>query len=169
MHRLAILAIVSTASLAAAADPQPALPVAWHGTWTGTMTVTDASDQATEVEVALTIAPVPDTRTATWKTTYGTGERAVVKDYAIVPVDGKPGRFRIDEKNGVLLDARLAGRTLYSQFEVAGAVLTARYELRGDVLAFEITSAKPRPEKSGKGTVQSYAVNAVQTADLKKK
>ena len=57
---------------------------------------------------------------------------------------------------------------MHTRFEVAGAVLTARYELRGDTLRFEVTSSKPAAEKTGNGNVQGYVVEVVQAANLKK-
>jgi hypothetical protein len=58
---------------------------------------------------------------------------------------------------------------MFSTFEVGGAVLTARYELKEKGLRFEITSAKPAKEKTGGGQVQDYPVDVVQVAELKKK
>ena len=163
--------VVVAASLFVVADKEKdaaALPAAWHGTWAGTMVITPAAGKPTDVPLVFKVGPLKGTPDLAWVMTYGGGEKAVVKDYKLVPADGKPGRFRIDEGNGVALDARLAGGVLYSQFEVGGNLLTARYELRGDVLRFEVTSAKPA-EKTGRGQVQGYAVEVVQAAELRKK
>lgn len=160
-----------TAVLAAftlAAD-KPALPEGWHGTWTGTMMVTNAADKRTEVPVVMEIGPAKDGKGFTWKTSYGEGDKKVVKDYVLVPDGEKPGRFVVNEKNGIGLAARLVDGVMYSTFEVGGAVLTARYELRDKTLRFEITSAKAAKEKTGNGQVQDYPVDVVQVAELKKK
>jgi hypothetical protein len=156
------------AAFALSAD-KPALPGEWHGTWTGTMVVTSAADKRTEVAVVMEIGPTKDAKGFTWKTTYGEGEKKVVKDYVLVPEADKPGRFVCDERNGIGLAARLVDGVMYSTFEVGGAVLTARYELRDKGLRFEITSAKPAKEKTGNGQVQDYPVDVVQSAELKKK
>lgn len=154
------------AALALGAD-KPALPVDWHGTWAGTMVMTSPADKRTEVPVVMEIGPAKDGKGFTWKTTYG--DKQVVKDYVLVPDADKPGRFIIDEKNGIGLAARLVDGVLYSTFEVGGAVLTARYELREKGLRFEITSAKPAKEKTGDGKVQDYPVDVVQVVELKRK
>jgi hypothetical protein len=152
-----------------AADPKPAsLPADWHGEWTGTLGMTSRNDTKTDVPVRLKIGPISGSDDLTWKLTYGTGDNQQTKDYKLVPTK-TAGRFRIDEQNGIVLDARLVGGVLYSQFEVGGSWLTARYELRDGKLRFEVTSAKPAAEKTGGKAVQGYEVGAVQTADLTKR
>lgn len=167
--RLQVFAVLLFVSGVARADDQtPALPVAWHGTWSGKLAIRGADDKPTDVPVSLQIEPIPDTREFTWKITYGEGERKSLRDYKLVPVADKPGRFRIDERNGIVLDARLVNQTLYTQFGATGLILTARYELRGDTLLLEITSAKPVGEKMGSIDVQGYDVQGVQTAVMRK-
>ncbi len=152
-----------------AADPKPAaLPADWHGEWAGTLAMTSQNDTKTDVAVRLKIEPIRGSDDLTWKLTYGTGDKQVVKDYKLVPTTA-PGRFRIDEQNGIVLDARLVGGVLYSQFEVGGNWLTARYELRDGKLRFEVTSAKPAKDKTGGNKVQGYDIGGVQTAELTKK
>jgi hypothetical protein len=161
-----VFALALCAAFAAADDP-PALPASWHGDWRGTLAITGANGKATEVPMALKIEPLAGARELKWAITYGAGAKAQVRDYKLVPDGDKPGRFKIDERNGIVLSARLAGTTLYSTFEVEGALLTARYELRGDALLFEITSNK-KAEKTGDGKVQDYATEVVQRAELNK-
>lgn len=165
----ACLLAISLALAAGDKQPAPALPREWHGTWAGTLVITPATGTPSEVAISLRVAPIEGSRSLTWAITYGKGEKASVRDYRLVPDGDHGGRFKIDEGNGVLLDARLTGTVLYSQFEVGGALLTARYELRGDTLRFEIVSAKPAAAKTGNGQVQGYVVNVVQSAELKKK
>jgi hypothetical protein len=149
-------------------QPTSPLPPEWHGTWTGTMVNTTVADKRSEVPLTLKIEPIKDTREVTWVITFGKGGKGQVRDYKLVPAGDKPGRFRIDERNGTALDARLVNGVIYSHFKVGDSALTARYELRGDTLRYEVTSAKPVPEKSGKGNIQGYTVEVVQTAELKK-
>jgi hypothetical protein len=77
-------------------------------------------------------------------------------------------RFRIDEQNGILLDARLVDGVLYSHFEVGGNWLTSRNELRDGVMRFEVTSAKHTADKTGGAKVQGFDVGGVQTAEMKR-
>lgn len=151
----------------AAADDRPALPAGWHGDWRGTLVIDGPGDKPTEVPMGLKIEPIAGTREFTWVVTYGAGAKAQVRDYKLVPDGGAPGRFKLDERNGIVLSERLVGSVLHGAFEVGGAVLTSRVELRGDVLLYEITSCKPA-EKAGAGKVRDYATATVQRAELKK-
>jgi hypothetical protein len=153
---------------AGAPDKPAALANEWHGTWRGTLIITSPADKQSEVPLVFKVEPIKGTHDVRWAMTYVEGDKAVVKDYKLVPVPEQPGRFRIDEGNAVVLDARLVNRVLYSQFEVGGYLLTARYELRGDTLRFEVTSSKPATKKTG-GNIQGYVVEVVQTAELQKK
>ncbi len=154
-------------ALCCAADEKPALPVAWHGDWRGTLVIDGPTGKPTEVQMGLKIEPIEGTREYAWVITYGAGDKAQVRDYKLLPDGDKPGRFKIDERNGIVLSARLSGGVLYSTFETGGALLTARYELRGDAIVFEITSNQ-KAEKTGGGKVQDYAATAVQRAALKR-
>jgi hypothetical protein len=150
-------------------EPANLLPAAWHGSWAGKLAIAGPADMPSEVPVVLKIEPIKGTREVTWAITYGEGDKEMVRDYKLVPAGNKPGRFRIDERNGTFLDARLVNGVIYSQFEVGGALLTARYELRDDSLRFEVTSSKPAAEKTANGKVQGYVVEVIQAAELKKK
>lgn len=165
---LPLVLLLSHATLADDTKTTP-LPAGWHGTWVGTLVVTGSSDKVSEVGVVLKVEPIKGTDEVTWVVTYGEGEKKLVKDYKLVPAAGKPGRFRIDERNGIVLDARLVNGVLDSHFEVGDSWLTTRYELRDGAMRFEVTSAKPAVEKTGDGKVQGYAVETVQAAELKKK
>jgi hypothetical protein len=155
---------------AGAHDKKPAAALAneWHGTWRGTLIITSPADKQSEVPLVFKVEPIKGTHAVRWAMTYGEGDKAVVKDYKLVPVPEQPGRFQIDEGNAVALDARLVNGVIYSQFEVGGYLLTARYELRGETLRFEVTSSKPAAKKTG-GNIQGYLVEVVQTAELRKK
>lgn len=144
------------------------LPKKWHGSWRGKLVITNKSGKPQEVPILLKIEPIKDTREATWAITYEPEKKAVLRNYKLVPAGDKPGQFQIDEQNGILLDARLVNNILYSQFKVGEAILTARYELRGERLVFEVTSAQPAPRKTGKGKVHSYPVEVIQAAELTK-
>ena len=155
---------------ARADDKEPtALAPAWHGDWRGQLVITGPGDKRSELAMRLVIEPIKDSSEFTWKLTYGEGDKAQLRDYKLVPVPGKPGRFRIDERNGIVLDARLVNDVIYCPFEVGGAVLSTRYELRGDTLRFDVTSSKPLAEKTGDGKVRGYDVDVVQSAELRKK
>lgn len=149
---------------------EPALPANWHGTWAGTLTVNALNPKTQTVPVTLEIAPDKDGPGFVWKTTYGDA-RKTVKDYRLIP--GKtPGTFTLDEKNGIVLEERLAGNVLTSTFEVGGTLLVSRYELTADAIKLEILSFGKATETGGKDgvpVVKNLPLVGVQTAGLKKK
>jgi hypothetical protein len=165
MFAFSLVAMVLLTEDAALKSP---LPVSWHGDWAGTLVMLGPANKPTEVALKFTVAPLPGTRDLTWKLTYGDGAKSVVKDYILKPDGDKPGRFLLDEQNGVILEMRLANDKLYSLFQVGETLLTARYELRGEAIHFEVTSAKPTPAKTGQGQVQGFTTEAVQSAELKR-
>lgn len=155
-----------------APDPEP-LPAAWHGTWAGTLRVRPEAGDPQDLPMALEIRPLADGGGYTFRLTYGSLGKGQVRDYELVPKAGKPGRFEIDEKNGIRLEAKLAGAVLYAPFQVGGSLVLSRYERAGDVLRVEMTACdagdptvtKP---KGGSVGVKSFPVTSVQTAELRR-
>jgi hypothetical protein len=131
------------------------------------LVIRDAQDKTSEVKAVLKVEPIPGTRELTWRMTTGEGEISSTTDAKLVPAGDAPGRFRMEEGR-VALEARLANGVLYTRSET-GALRTTWYELRGDVLRYEMTWSKPAPAKTGGGNVQGYAIEVVQMAELKKK
>lgn len=165
--RTNLLVAMLLAPAACAADP---LPADWHGTWAGPLVMTAADGRTTEVAMELTIEPLKGEAGHRWRIVYG-GDKKQVRDYKLLTVAGKPGRFVIDEGNGIRLDARLVGAVLYSQFEVQGNRLAARYELTGGAVRYEIASGSkstPTGGKDGGPVVTVFPVDSVQVATLKK-
>jgi hypothetical protein len=161
-------ALLGTVTTAHGDKPASSLTSKWHGSWSGKMVSTDADDKSSEVALVLKIEPIKESNELNWTMTYGDGDKAIVKDYKLVPVKDQPGRFLLDEKNGAAFDARLVNEELFTQVEVGGAIVSARYELVGDTLRYEVFSSKPAKEKTGNGNVQGYVVEVVQKANLKK-
>jgi hypothetical protein len=108
----------------------------------------------------------------TWTLTY-VAEQRQERPYELKAVPGFPGRFLMDEKNGILIDHVLYADTLACQFTVANSLLTATYELREDGVFFEVvTSALARPRRSGVENtdikVDSFPLRSVQRGLLKR-
>ncbi len=147
---------------------EPTLPAAWYGTWTGTLTITRDKDDPEQIPMALEVRPLDGGR-YTFRITYGEGPKKQVRDYELVPKAGKPGRFEIDERNGIRIDARLTGGALDTLFQVGDSLIRSRYERTRDGLRVEITAFAVRdplvtkPEKGG-SEVRSFRVVSVQTA-----
>jgi hypothetical protein len=166
--RCAMMLLFLAASAVSAGEPAP-LPDLWLGDWKGTLLWSKAKGPDGEIPMELQIRPIKDSRDCTWRIIYGVGDKRQVRDYVLQPVAKKPGYFVIDEKNGVLLDCRLVGQTIYTQFEVAGSLLTTRYERRGDGLHVEITSSTRNPAAEGAKTpVRTFTTQTVQAGELRR-
>jgi hypothetical protein len=121
----------------------------------------------------LHVAPKADPNRWTWKIVYGKGERQQVRDYELLIVNRKEGRYLVDEKNSIKIDAFLVGRALHTVYSVGGSLITMAYSKKGDDLHFELVSSKLKEPilSGGKGdvpAVSTYPVEVVQHAGLKK-
>ena len=79
----------------------------------------------------------------------------------------------MDEVNGILLDCRLMGNVMFSQFKVGDVLLTSREELRdGKLFTAIITSRFGSPRVTGdkgkENEVLSYPLQSIQYATLTK-
>jgi hypothetical protein len=159
--------------LSPSADATP-LSKDWHGTWAGTLKI-GSGPKAQEVPMSLEIQPI-DGGKATWTIQYGKpgDDKASTRKYEIVPTAGKPGRFEIDEKNGIRITAKLTadGTSLASLFRVGGQFLQTKYTLKENTLCFELmsynTEGALKTSPAGSQTeVEAFELTAVQTAELK--
>lgn len=170
---MVIFALAALVAALSVDPPTPALPPAWHGAWRGDLYI---AGRAEPVPMGIDIAPIKGRDAWTWRITYGEGENAQVRAYELLPGDA-PGRFVVDEKNGVLLDDRLEGNVLVGMFEVGGVTLVSRHELVGaDELRFEIVSARssdPRVSNAGDPDnptlVRSFPIAGYQRATLRRR
>lgn len=95
----------------------------------------------------LEIRPMVEGSKWVWNILYIAGERQDRREYELIRVDSVPGRYRIDEKNGIILDADLNDRVLFSRFDLGDTWIMASYRFGVDSLQFEIFSgngAAPR-------------------------
>jgi hypothetical protein len=152
---------------------EPALPSLWYGTWTGPLKILAEKGDPQEVPMSLEVGPLGDTGRYAFRITYGPPDMARVRDYELVPKKGRPGRFEIDEKNGIRLDAKLVGNTLFAAFQVGDTLIQSRYERFGDVLRVEMTAYATKDSTTSKPTgggaeVKAFPLVSVQTAELKR-
>jgi hypothetical protein len=177
MMRLLFKAVLVTAfSLALIAQSTAqteTLPAEWDGIWKGTLAIISPDGKSQELPMELHVLAVAGSNRKTWKILYGEGARQSTRPYEIGPVAGEAGRFVVDEKNGLLIDNHLVGKTLYSQFMVTDSLVTTRFENLGDSIRVELllfTITDPRRTKlTGRDMeVASYRFNAVQTGILKR-
>lgn len=94
------------------------------------------------------------------------------RNYTLIEKDIEKGQFVVDENNGILLDAKLVGHTLYFMFEVQGNILTTTERFYNNAMDFEITfTEKSNQVESGTSgeeatKVISYPISVVQKAHL---
>lgn len=170
------LSLLCQAFLLGAQDVQASFPSGWTGRWEGDLIIHPAGAYQ-GVSMALEILP-GDSLGWHWTLIYIAQGREDRREYRLQPVDPAKGRWRVDERNGIILGARLLGNTLFSVFEVGGTMLQARYGLEGDTLRFEITTHGLQPiptggipaEKDGEAVpeVKWYEVGVFQQAILRK-
>lgn len=170
---LLLLAFICPAPLSAGESPGD-LPKNWHGVWVGKLTVHTVSGKPFERDMELRILPIKDSRSVTWKITSSFKDKVSVRNYELVPDLEKPGLFKIDEKNGILIDARLMGQSLYSSFKDDPMLTNVKYERRGESVFVEMVSVslkEPRVSqiKNAMIEIQSFEVRSVQIGELRKK
>ncbi len=156
-----------------AANVAADFPAAWNGVWKG-LTVNVAADgKREEIPMELHVLPLSQGRAHSWKILYGKDAAQTTRPYEIMPVDGDPNRFVVDEKNGLLIDNQLVGSVLYSQFMVTTNLVTTRFELKGDEMRVELLMfdlRAPRQSKLNGGNIEvaSYRFRSAQSGVLKK-
>ena len=169
------LCLLCHALLLGAQDVSSSFPSSWTGRWEGDLLIHPAGGYK-DVKMALEIFP-GDSLGWHWTLIYIAQGREDRREYRLQPVDPAKGRWRIDERNGIILGARLLGNALFSVFEVGGTMLQARYSLEGDALRFEITThgmdpiitgGVPAEEGEAVPEVKWYEVGAFQQAFLRK-
>ncbi len=183
MKRWLVLVLMIACAGHASAAPAPwqspakpadmPLPPEWLGVWKGATLSVTADGKKEEMPMELHVAGVPGGSARTWRILYGSGPAQTTRPYEILPVAGEPGRFVVDEKNGLFLDNQLVGNVLYSQFLVTTNLVTTRFEIKGDVINVEMMMfdvRSPRQSKLAGGSVEvsSYRFRSVQYGRLKK-
>jgi hypothetical protein len=188
MGRLSLLLVVALCAQQLYADDavKNPFPAEWHGHWKGTLVISPARGKEQQAPMEILIRPIakpevkPDAKTEgesyDFHIIYGAGEKKQTRPYVLKPDPKTPGRFTVDEKNGIEIDGRLVNGTFYCPFQVGESINDTRYRLEGDTLVFELIvidlkSAKTTKlqQKGGEGfEVKSYVPPVVQKAILKK-
>lgn len=155
-----------------ASRPTMPLPAKWHGKYSGVLELLNPDKPGTsqKVPTVLEIMPISGTPDVTWTQIY-TVDKKEERKYVLKAVPGFPGRYLMDEQQGILIDHALIGDSLTCQFTVGGSVLTGDFELREGGMFFQIISsnlAKPRRTTVGEVKIDSYPVRTIQRGMLKK-
>ena len=149
-------------------------PEDWTGHWSGTLSMHGARPSEGEVRMELVIGPsVADDRLA-WRIVYDGASGRQVREYQLLTRDRAAGSYAIDERNGIVLEARLHGGALYSWFSIGGANVTVREQLvrdaDGERIEVEMVTAADRDTLTTgtNGEVRSLVPVSVQRASLRR-
>lgn len=114
------------AALAAFSPAAAAGPGDWAGTWKGECRLAPPHGGLSAFPMSLTIGVTDKPDVLRWMLVYEAKARDV-RNYELIATDVAAGRYVIDEKNGLLLDAAYSDGVLYAPFTIGGALITAMY------------------------------------------
>ncbi len=138
--------------VAGTASAQTEFPRAYAGEWRGTLVVQNPSGASQSTPMSLRIDSLKLRPNATrgirygWTILYGGQEP---RKYELVIRDAKAGRYQIDEKDGIVLDAVLINGRLISQFQVEESLLTSIYTFTPDKIIFELVFSGTKTTQTG--------------------
>ncbi len=153
---------------------EPLLDLA-RGRWLGRcdILITGRTEPALSVEIERITEPTGVAGEMSWTLIYRDANGEQVRPYTMRADAARPGRYLLDENNGIVLTNYLqGGNILKSDFEVQGIRLTTREEFARNKYDFEISVAQVVPELSsdlGDGfVVDSYRVLNTQKCSMKR-
>jgi hypothetical protein len=158
-------------------NTSPAFPAAWSGEWKGTLELFIPSGKVQELPMEVHILPVEGSANFTWTLIYGEDKEAGKRAYELQTLDAAKGKYLIDEKNSILIEAYLLGGKFFQCFEVQGNLLYTSAELVGEELIWEILSGSLDPVSITGGqilageeipNVKAFPLKVMQRARLRK-
>lgn len=157
---------------------QAGFPADWQGHWQGRLEIFNASGKVQEIPMELHLLPMDTSANYTFTIIYGEDKEAGKRPYELVVLDAGKGRYLIDEKNTIKMEAYLVGGKLVQWFEVEGSLLYSSLELvGGEQLVWEILAGSSAPASSSGGTkvdgedipvVKAYPIGTLQKAVLRR-
>lgn len=167
-----ILLLLLQAGLAGAQADN--FPAGWTGHWKGELQwFRQGKTDPQKVNMELHIQPGDSIDTYTWQIIYGSAAEDN-RPYILKPVSTSAGHWRIDERNGIVLDQFWVGNRFCGAFTVQGNTILNSYQKTGDQLVVEFYSLPAKPlVTTGNGTdespkVDSYRISGFQRAVLTK-
>lgn len=149
-------------------------PADWAGTWSGECVLTPPHEGLARFPASLTIGLTDDPKRLRWMLVYETGRRDV-RNYELVTVDAAAGRYVVDEKNGLKLEAGFADGVLYAPFTIGQALIVASYRIdadgamRADMPSFaNVPSSTTCLEANADTCAASFPLQGTQHCTLKK-
>jgi hypothetical protein len=154
---------------------QASFPLDWQGEWKGSLQIYTPNGSQQTYPMTLQIMPTDSTQRWKWVLMYGEGDKQDIRNYELVVKDASKGKYVIDEKNDIILEANLFQNVLISRFAVEKNELTCTYRLENKQLIFEVMMHKITESTQTGGTaststkVTSFATSVYQKAVLEKK
>ena len=153
-------------------NAQSSFPEGWLDDWKGKLIIYSENNVKQEVTMELNIRNTDTDGHWKWIIIYGTGEFRQERHYELMLIDSVKGKYKMDEKNSIILDMTYANNTFYSTFNVDKNLITAIYRLENKKIYFEIISSDMKSplvtgqESEDISIVESYPVNVTQRAVL---
>ena len=157
-------------ALAFQGHAQSSFPKSHLGVWQGTLQITPVgSPNPQQIPMRLILDSLRGVSNRfTFTIQYGS---QAARLYELVAVDAATGKYQIDEKDGIVLEASKIGDQLTTQFSVENNLITTIYTFltNPDRIGFALYFSDVRPGKTGgQGTtpVLTYAIKSRQLATL---
>lgn len=121
---------------------QDRIPEDYLGAWEGTLEIYNGPGKIREITMRLELGPQLAQDSFAYTLTYMPGNEAEDRRaYALVCKDRVRGLFHIDERNGIVLEARLFGTKMISSFAVQGTRIDFLYTFGQAEIAVEVISS----------------------------
>ncbi|MBO0934354.1 hypothetical protein [Fibrella aquatilis] len=156
--------------IAGTAHAQSSFPKSHLGVWQGTLQITPVGSPNTQqVPMRIILDSLRGVQNRfTFTIQYG---QQAARLYELVAVDAAAGKYQIDEKDGIVLEASKIGDQLTTQFSVENNLITTIYTFltNPDRIGFALYFSDVRPGKTGgqgMTPVLTYAIKSRQLATL---
>lgn len=117
-----------------------AFPYGWVGIWAGELQIYRGDGLKQSLPMQLHLLPLDSVGQYTWTLIYGPDLEKGRRSYVLKTIDAATGRYLIDERNSIAMEAYFFADKLFSRFSVMDNLLLSTTEMRNGQLVFEIIS-----------------------------
>ena len=153
-------------------------PEDWTGIWSGDLRILSTEGLQQTVPMSLEILPQDTSDRWTYNLIYGEDRAAGLRAYELEPIDPARGRWAIDERNSIRMEAYQFENQIVQRFEVMGNMLEtimelyAPDELRWEILSGSMEAVSTTGDQVFEGEeippVKTYPIRVRQTAVLRR-
>lgn len=167
------LIIACIAFTVMAQNDEKQFPEDFFGVYKGDLEIINPQGKQT-IQMEFHLKPTDSIGTYNYVIVYIMNRNRLERNYTLIEKNKDEGLYTVDENNGILLDAKCIGTTLFSMFEVQGNILTTTERFHDDAMDFEITFASKKNSNTSKSIgetpidVISYPITVLQSAYLLK-